>query len=146
MLVHLSKLHTSEEYRQITDDLVSKGLYRNDPSYWKPGMGFYVDWYYDPTGTRQNAGKYVMSKENNFLSSYYWRDWSDKRPPIILICPNGKEWCIDQRANNGEGWVVTGEWPNITCSPSIVVPGYHGFLRNGEFTADIEGRGDSGVI
>lgn len=146
MLIRLSRLHSSVEYKQITDELVAKGLYRNDSSYWKPGMGYYADWYYDPTEERQRSGRHVVcQKESNFLSSHYWADWSDKRPPIIIFCPNGREWCIDQKANNGEGWKVTGEWPNLTCSPSIVVPGYHGFLRNGEFTADIEGRGDCGT-
>jgi hypothetical protein len=31
------------------------------------------------------------------------------------------------------------------CAPSIVVEGYHGFLRDGEFTPDIEGRGPAGT-
>jgi hypothetical protein len=49
---------------------------------------------------------------------------------------------------NGDGWIVTGEWPNITASPSIdcQTPGgtygpyYHGFLQGGVFSADVSGR------
>lgn len=146
MTTQLTQLLTSAEHSDVTKELVAMGIYRNDPSFWKPGMGYLADWYYDPSGERQAAGKHVMTREDGeFLSRYYWEDWADKRAPIIIICPNGREWCIDQKANNGEGWKVTGEWPNITCSPSIVVPGYHGFLQNGVFTDDIEGRGPCGV-
>jgi hypothetical protein len=80
-----------------------------------------------------------------FLSVHYWRDWSDKRPPICVVCPNGEWWEVDRKSSNGEGWIVTGELPTITCSPSIVVDGYHGFLRAGEFTPDLEGRGPGGT-
>jgi hypothetical protein len=147
MSLKLSQLFTSAEYSEIGNDLVAKGLYRNDPSFWKPGMGHLADWYYDPSGEREAAGKHVVAKRDcdSFLSRFYWDDWSDKRPPIIVICPNGRQWCVDQKSSNGEGWKVTGEWPNITCTPSIVVPGYHGFLQNGIFTDDLEGRGPNGV-
>lgn len=76
---------------------------------------------------------------------------------LHVICPDGSEWCIDGRASNctmkedsgpyGQAhrcWIRHGTPPNVTvdkagktCAAgagSIAVPGYHGFLRNGEFT------------
>lgn len=52
----------------------------------------------------------------------------------------------DRRSSNGDGWNVTGDLPAITCAPSIVVPGYHGYLRDGVFTADIDGRAPCGTV
>jgi Family of unknown function (DUF6527) len=52
-------------------------------------------------------------------------------------CPNGCEWEIDRWSSNGAGWRVTGELPRITCVPSIICGDYHGFLRDGEFTAPL---------
>lgn len=85
-----------------------------------------------------------------FLSVHYWRDWSAKRPPICVVCPNGETWEIDRKSSNGDGWKVTGDLPNISCTPSIVVHGYHGHLGSngappGQFTGDIEGRGPMGT-
>jgi hypothetical protein len=66
-----------------------------------------------------------------------------------MVCPDGNVWCPDRRSSNGDGWVVTGEWPNITCSPSIDckpvgerlgLPYYHGFLKSGEFGPDLAGQ------
>lgn len=81
----------------------------------------------------------------NYLSRHYWLQWSDKRPPICVRCPNGLDWLVDSKSTNGEGWEVTGDAPIITCTPSILVPGYHGYLREGHFTDDIDGRGVNGV-
>lgn len=132
------------------DDAVARGFYRNDSRIFTPGMVWPQPWCFDPTGERERTGKHVMFKAERkgtlgFLSPHYWRDWSDKRPPLSIVCPNGEVWEIDRKSSNGDGWVVSGEFPNITCSPSIVVNGYHGFLRDGEFTADLEGRGPDGL-
>lgn len=38
-------------------------------------------------------------------------------------------------------WSVSGEWPNVTVTPSINAPGqYHGFIQDGVLTDDCEGR------
>ncbi|MCL5265184.1 MAG: hypothetical protein M1343_08345 [Chloroflexi bacterium] len=83
------------------------------------------------------------------LSEEYRRDWQGKRPPIIVVVP-GKNKAgyrlipIDEhytRPGETHGWTVTGEAPNITCSPSInAVGAYHGFLQNGVLSDDVEGR------
>jgi hypothetical protein len=126
MTIRLDRLLSVEEYQAATDDAVARGFYRNDRRVFLPGMGWHNKWY--------------LRMHKDFLSPHYWRDWADKRPPIELVCPNGEVWCIDRRSSNGDGWQVQGEWPNITCSPSIVAGDYHGFLRNGEFTPDLDGK------
>lgn len=90
-----------------------------------------VPWYHDPRDPKdaeQRERALANPTGNNFLSIHYWRDWSSHRAPLSVLCPNGKEWCIDAKSSNGDGWVVTGTAPLVSCSPSIVVPGYHGFL------------------
>lgn len=80
----------------------------------------------------------------DLLSPEYIRDWHGKRPPIQVILPNGHLLCVDYKFSGKEhGWVVTGEAPNITLSPSINSlsnPGYHGWLQNGILNDDLEGR------
>jgi hypothetical protein len=141
----LTRLLTFEEYAAMGDDAVARGFYRNDKRVFILGMGWPEPWYFDPTGERERANKHVMFKladrgAPRFLSPHYWRDWSHKRPPLCIVCPNGEWWEIDRLSSNGDGWRIEGEWPNLTASPSIVAGNYHGFLRGGEFTPDLEGR------
>lgn len=71
---------------------------------------------------------------------------------LIVKLPNGREWCIDSRANNCDMptdtkhkcWVRHGEPPNLTVDKqgltcgagagSIQCGDYHGFLQNGFLT------------
>lgn len=79
----------------------------------------------------------TYASKNFYLSRFYWERWSAVRPPISVLCPNGREWCVDAKSSNGEGWQVEGEVPTITCTPSILVPGYHGYLKGGVFTPNM---------
>ena len=88
------------------------------------------------------------------LSDEYRRDWLGKRPPIIIAVPGKSSRKhgyrlipIDEHYQRGpgtvetHGWTVTGEAPNITCSPSINAVGdWHGWLRGGVLSDDVEGR------
>ena len=57
---------------------------------------------------------------------------------LHAIMPSGGLWNIDHK---GKGWKRTGEPPRITVTPSINHVGqYHGWLANGIFTDDSEGR------
>jgi hypothetical protein len=148
-LVKLTKILSGEEFRILTDDAVARGFWSNDPRVFKPGMAWYCPWVYDPTGEWTKAGKHQMIAEERkgeigYLSQFYWRDWSDKRPPITVVCPNGETWEIDRKSKDGDGWTVTGEFPDLSCNPSIVVEGYHGYLIGGIFSKDLEGRGQNG--
>lgn len=71
---------------------------------------------------------------------------------LVVVCPDGRLWEIDSEASNctrkgdrtHQCWVRTGEPPLLTVgkggetcaagSGSIDTGGYHGFLRDGEFT------------
>lgn len=143
----ITRILTDIERENLIDWCRANGYYANDRRIFTGGMAWYAPWYYDPSGEREKSGEHVMYKvgeQGGFLSPHYWRDWAAIRPPICVVCPNGEWWEIDRKSSNGDGWAVTGDLPNITCTPSIVVPGYHGFLQNGEFTADLEGRGETG--
>jgi hypothetical protein len=155
-MVRLQKLMTADEYTQLTEDAIARGFYRNDTHILLPGMAYEMPWYFDPTGERERQGKYVMIKladrgKLGFLSEHYWRDWSHIRPPINLILPNSCEFCPDRKSSNGTGWTITGEWPDISITPSINDPGYHGWLGSngtspGCFSNDLEGRGEFGIV
>ena len=54
------------------------------------------------------------------------------RGHLVVKLPGNHEWDMDQKASNGDGWTRTGEPPNVTARPSILVPDYHGFLTAGE--------------
>jgi len=151
MSIKITRVLTEPERQQMDKDAIEKGWYSNDRRVFLPGMAWHQPWYYAPEGWPDQL-PYRMFKQkpadfsaDGHLSEHYWRDWADKRPPICVVCPNGEQWEIDRKSSNGSGWVVTGDLPNITCSPSIVVNGYHGFLANGLFTADLEGRGPNGI-
>lgn len=62
----------------------------------------------------------------------YHRTQRGDGPHLIVKTPGG-EWDIDAPSSNGpDGWTRTGEAPNITARPSIVMPnGYHAFLTAG---------------
>ena len=129
---------SGDEHVAMGYDAVERGFYRNDSRIFLPGMAWFCPWTFNPTGERERTKKHVMCGQGNpHLSVHYWRDWSKIRAPICVVCPNGAWWEIDRKSSNGDGWLVTGELPNITCSPSIVAGNYHGFLRGGEFTAGI---------
>ncbi len=58
----------------------------------------------------------------------------------ILRLPDGHDWIIDGPARSGGGWTRTGEAPQLTARPSILSPGYHGWLDRGVLSDDLEGR------
>lgn len=81
------------------------------------------------------------ARDASYLSDHYKIYNKPYRDPIWVVLPNGDFFCVDAHMNNSvEGWIVSGEAPNITVEPSIKVLGlnfeeiWHGYLRNGEFT------------
>ena len=147
MTVRLTRFLTLAERDAMNAEARAKGWYYEDRRMFTPGMGWFEPWYFDPQGLM--PGHTARRRQGDpFLSIHYWQTWSAVRAPIAVVGPNGSIWEIDRKSSNGSGWVVTGEWPNLTCSPSIVldgypdhgIKGYHGFLQNGAFTPDLEGR------
>ncbi len=76
---------------------------------------------------------------------------------LVVKMPDNSTWNIDRGRKANErggvhtwpGWNRKGEPPNITVEPSVNDVGrYHGYLRDGYLTSDIEGRkfeGEPGV-
>lgn len=85
---------------------------------------------------------------DKLLSRQYKEQHKGDRPPLFVCLPNKRVFCLDSKAENasdGGGWTVKGEPPNVTVEPSILVErgprgGYHGYLRDGVLTDDVEGR------
>lgn len=50
---------------------------------------------------------------------------------LFVVLPDGEHWFVDGPAINGGGWTRTGDVPRITARPSILTPGYHGYLTDG---------------
>ena len=124
----------------------------------------------DPRWPVQCACGYRFVEEDNrqvFVSEYYaaedgrrWavRDlppgamydswWGPEKGPngepwwVLVLPPGGHNtWDIYGPASNSKtGWTITGTAPKLTASPSILVPRYHGWLRDGVLTDDCEGR------
>ena len=106
----------------------------------KPGDMFYAPWLVEG-----EDAKYYLEK---YLSLEYKRDILGKRPPIMVVLPTGTDFCVDCAycgSQDGHGWTVTGDAPDITVSPSINHWAgsdrcWHGYLQNGILTDDLEGR------
>lgn len=102
-----------------------------------------------PIGAMWPAPEWLNRKVDGrpWISDRYFREWADKRPPMQVHMPGGANFLIDSRPTSGgtpgdaEGWVVTGEPPSVTLSPSVNILGiYHGWIQNGVITDDCEGR------
>jgi hypothetical protein len=59
---------------------------------------------------------------------------------LMLRLPDGHDWMIDGPSRSGGKWERTGEPPQITARPSILSPGYHGWLTDGVLSDDLDGR------
>lgn len=75
-----------------------------------------------PVGAMWNAHWYARLGEN-----YVGPDGRS----LVVMTPGG-EWGIDLPSTNGGRWTRTGEPPNVTANPSILIgTRYHGWLRDG---------------
>lgn len=52
---------------------------------------------------------------------------------MLVVKTPGGDWCVDGPSypNHGPGWERVGTIPEVTASPSILMPRYHGWLKNG---------------
>jgi hypothetical protein len=76
----------------------------------------------------------------NFPTGAMWdAHWYPRKGPdgrcVVVQTPAG-EWMIDAPSTSGQPWTRTGEVPNITARPSILInnrstPDYHGWLTDG---------------
>jgi hypothetical protein len=67
-----------------------------------------------------------------------WPDRYRNAPAYHVALPTGQTWCPWMKAfsaeqgYHGNGWEVSGPPEKLTCTPSIQVKGWHGWLTNGE--------------
>jgi hypothetical protein len=100
-----------------------------------PGVLYYAPW---------------LLERGSTFSLEYERDWRGKRPPICLVIPDYGPVCLDRAyypPQGSHGWTITGEVPRITAHPSLGIGQrndgkwfYHGWLKDGVLSDDIEGR------
>lgn len=83
------------------------------------------------------------------LSPEYRQRWMRLRPPIVIVTPGLEHWCIDKvQYRDGvpqpAGWTISGNpdgaYPCLSASPSILLPRYHGWLKDGFLSPDLEKR------
>lgn len=80
------------------------------------------------------------------FSAQYRAEFRAHRAPLVVMMPNGSDFCIDSAFWNQQdgyrgGWKVSGTAPQMTLEPSInIVGSYHGYLRDGVISDDCEGR------
>lgn len=58
--------------------------------------------------------------------------------PHTFVCTPDGPADLDAPSNNGDGWIISGEMPKLTASPSIWMNhphGWHGYLRDGFLTS-----------
>ena len=98
----------------------------------------------------------AMDWANSNIISENYKALKGSRPPLMVMlpsmyCKEGDRFLLDRIAGDAadkHGWTITitgelvsGQKPNITVAPSINSEGsYHGYIRNGTITDDVEGR------
>ena len=108
----------------------------------------------DAPTSSTNGGRYHVSVGDMFFSdgtwwgdghlSDYYHKYNAGRRTLLITLPPRTLFCLDAKCYKSgkwyDGWIVTGEPPLITVSPSINTGSYHGFLRDGIIGNDVEGR------
>jgi len=104
-------------------------------------------WQFNPTSLYKRADTGELVTMHNapvgammhadWLHREGWRGYKLGADGVMLQVktPDGW-WCVDGPTYGPEGrkdgsWTRTGTIPNVTASPSILMPNYHGWLRDG---------------
>jgi hypothetical protein len=76
--------------------------------------------------------------------------WQAQNGHWLVLLPNGGVHDINGISEQGSPWLVIGQAPNLTVSPSIDykikgtdkpnIKGWHGYIQNGVISDDCEGR------
>lgn len=72
-------------------------------------------------------------------ATWFRKQWVGPDGIHLVVKTPGGEWYVDGPSHNSrgeghrpQGWARTGALPNVTATPSILIPGkYHGWLRDG---------------
>jgi hypothetical protein len=112
----------------------------------------------NPMFRRSDNGE-MTTLGNAPVGAMWYADWMGIKGPdghcLVVRLPGGHDWMVDGRCSNctlpndneHQCWVRHGEPPNVTVDKngltcgagagSIQIPGWHGFLRNGELVTCI---------
>lgn len=69
-----------------------------------------------------------------WFAGWYGDNWRGPDGRCLVVQTPGGYWVVDGPSKNGPGWTRTGEPPRVTVAPSVVIGGYHGWLRDGYLT------------
>lgn len=102
------------------------------------------DMFFLPKTEHRSAWFKILQLYVNNLSDYY-KENNSKRQPLFVMLPGKNLFCVDQKCITAGGWkggwIVNGTAPELTVYPAIHLQGlYHGWIRNGIITPDLEGR------
>ena len=110
--------------------------------------------YVDESGKRYHLGNHTITIDSGEtlepapVGAMWDADWFagetgshglnySRNPDGIVLCVRcpGGDWMVDGPSSSNGSWSRTGTVPNVTVTPSILQPTYHGWLRNGELVA-----------
>lgn len=104
---------------------------------------------------RKIGDMWFTERNPRYCSIEYLETHASSRLPLVVVLPSGFPFCVDSPQTttmneapiNRHGWTVTGTAPNITVIPSINEEGYyHGWLKDGVLSDDLEGRPQGGTV
>lgn len=101
-----------------------------------------------PVGTMYSSDHYNRAKPAGrpLLTPEYRSTRASLREPLFVVLPDGCTFCVDSVTMKDDvpgltGWTVEGEAPRLTLMPSVNIKGgWHGYIRDGEISDDVEGR------
>ena len=89
----------------------------------------------DAVYKRADTGEMITHEEAPPGAMWDASWWPEKGPDGICLMvklPDGCEWMVDGPSSNSKTpWERAGKPPLVTARPSILTPGYHGFLTDG---------------
>lgn len=93
--------------------------------------------FYRPLMRRADTGEAITTEQAPpgamWDAAWYPQKGPDGASLMVKLPPGGPgdEWSIDMPGTGNSRWTRTGTAPDVTASPSILTPRYHGWLRDG---------------
>jgi hypothetical protein len=84
-----------------------------------------------------------MWEPGAMFDAFWLGDWAkgpDGLHLSVVLPPDNHIWHVDGPSTSGGRWSRSGTPPDITATPSILTPKYHGFLQGGVLTDSLADR------